>query len=125
MPFFSGNPSIAAGATIDLLNNTVAPARPWKYNRAPYDGICEVMIRSVGTPATALRQQITVGSDEVQQDSLVSAGGVAQNLPARLATEPVTFSVRQGDVISLVVTNPGVGAIECAFTCELTRKGGG
>lgn len=121
MPFFSGNPSIAAAATIDLLNNTTAPARPWKYNRAPYDGICEVMIRSVGAPATALRQSITVGSDEVQQDSLVMAGGSTQQLPSRLNVEPVTFTVKQGDVISLVVANPGAGAIEVGFTCELTR----
>jgi len=120
MPFYNGSVSIAAGATIDLLNNTVSPERPWKYNRAPYNGLVEVMLQG---PTTGLRQSITVGSDEVQQDSPVSAGGTINVMPARLSREPVTFKVMQGDTISLIIQNPTAGALTVQFTCELTRAG--
>jgi len=123
MAFFAGNPTIGIGASVDLFDNPTAPNRPWKYNRAPYDALAEVMVRSVGAPATALRMLLTVGSDEEVQDSLVGAGGVAQNLPNRLTTEPITFSVMKGDVLSCVISNPGAGAIEVGFVMELTRKG--
>lgn len=121
MPFFSVQASIAAGATIDLLNLTAGVTTPWKYNRAPYAGICEAMLRSVGAPAIGLSARITVGSDEIMQTSPVGAGGVAQSLPSRLNVEPITFTVDQGDVLSCLVTNPNVGAIEVDATFELTR----
>lgn len=120
MPFYNGSVSLAAGATIDLLNNTTSPERPWKYNRAPYDGMVEVMLQG---PATGLRQTITVGSDEVQQDSPVSAGGTINVMPSRLNREPITFRVQQGDVIGLIVSNPTAGALTVQFTVELTRAG--
>lgn len=119
MPMYQGSVSVAAGATIDLLNNTTSPERPWKYNRAPYNGILEVMLQG---PATGLRQSITVGSDEVMQDSPVSAGGTINVIPSRLNREPVTFTVQQGDVIGLIVSNPTGGALTVQFSVELTRK---
>ena len=121
MPFFPVSLSIAAGATVDLLNTTSGIVTPWKYNRAPYKGILEVMCRSVGAPATPLNQRMTVGSDEVVQQGLLGAGGTAQNLPSRLNCEPITVEVDQGDVISYIVNNPGAGAIEVDATFELTR----
>src|SRR5574337_1594121 len=108
MPFYQGSVSVAAGATVDLLNNTTSPERPWKYNRAPYNGVVEVMLQA---PTTGLRQSITVGSDEVVQDSPVSLGGTAGVMPARLSREPITFKVTQGDVIGVIITNPTAGAL--------------
>jgi len=119
MAFFSQAFSLAAGASVDLLNTTQGVVTPWKYNRAPYDGIMEVMIRAA---AVGVTQRITAGSDEIQQESPTSAGGTADVLPARLATEPVTFSVVQGDVISVIVRNTTVGAITVQATFELTKK---
>lgn len=121
MPFFPVQISIAAGATVDILNTTSGLVTPWKYNRAPYRGVLEVMCRSVGAPATALNQVMTVGSDEVVQQGLLGAGGTAQNLPSRLNCEPITVEVEQGDVLSYKVNNPGAGAIEIDATFELTR----
>lgn len=123
MPFFAVQRSIAAGATVDLLNDTAGVTTPWKYNRAPYPGVMETMIRAVGAPATGLFARITVGSDEIMQNSPIGAGGVAQSLPSRLNVEPITFTCDQGDVISVLVTNPGAGAIEVDATFELTKKG--
>jgi hypothetical protein len=119
MPFYQGSVSVAAGATVDVLNNTTSPERPWKYNRAPYNGVVEIMCQG---PATGLRQSITVGSDEVMQDSPVSAGGTINVMPSRLNREPVTFKVQQGDVISLVIANPTAGALTAQFSVELTRS---
>lgn len=121
MPFFPVQLSIAAGATVDLLNTTSGIVTPWKYNRAPYRGVLEVMCKAVGAPATALNQVMTVGSDEVVQQGLLGGGGTAANLPARLSTEPITVEVEQGDVLSYKVNNPGAGAIEVDATFELTR----
>jgi len=118
MPFYQGSVSIAAGATIDLLNNTTSPERPWKYNRAPYNGMLEVMLQG---PATGLRHSLTLGSDEIVQDSPVSAGGTLNVMPARLSREPITTRVQQGDVIGLIVSNPTAGALTVQFTAELTK----
>ena len=121
MPFFAAQLSIGAGATVDLLNTTSGITTPWKYNRAPYRGVLECMVRAVGAPATGLNARMTVGSDEVMQQSPIGAGGTAQSLPSRLNVEPITCEVEQGDVISFLVTNPGAGAIEVDATFELTR----
>lgn len=122
MPFFGVQLSIAAGATVDLLNTTAGTTTPWKYNRAPYAGIVETMLRAVGAPAVPLTARITVGSDEIMQQSQIGAGGTAQSLPSRLNVEPITYTVDQGDVISCLVTNPNAGAIEVDATFELTRS---
>lgn len=122
MPFFAVQTTVGAGATVDLLNQTAGITTPWKYNRAPYAGIVEAMIRAVGAPATGLNARITVGSDEILQQSPIGAGGVAQSLPSRLNVEPITFEVDQGDVISVLITNPGAGPIEVDATFELTRR---
>jgi hypothetical protein len=121
MPFFATVQTIAAGASVDLLNVTVGITRPWKYNRAPYSGILEVMVRAAAVGCTL---QITAGSDEVEQESPISAGGTAGVLPARLATEPITFTVQQGDVISVVATNTTGAGVEVQATFELTRAKG-
>jgi len=119
MAFFSAAFSLAAGASVDLLNTTQGTTTPWKYNRAPYDGIMEVMLRAAAVGCVA---RVTAGTDEIMQESPVSAGGTADVLPARLATEPITFSVVQGDVLSVLVRNTTGGAITIQATFELTRK---
>jgi len=119
MPFFSWSRAIAIGATdtpLDATGNT------WKYNRAPYDGIVEIIHRAT---LTGLLVTITAGSDEVQQESPVSAGGTLGVLTGRLNAEPVTFTVKAGDVIGVRYRNTNAGANQVDGTIELTRKGGG
>jgi len=119
MPFFSYSRAVAAVATdtpLDATGNT------WKYNRAPYDGVVEVLHRAT---AVGVVVTITAGSDEVQQESPISAGGTAGVLTGRLNVEPVTFTVKGGDVIGVRYRNTTGGAINVEGTVELTRKGGG
>lgn len=118
MPGFGGSLSIGAGATADLLNTTSGILRPWKYNRAPYNGMCELMLR---TTAVGVNYQVTSGSDEIVQQSPVQSGGTAGVTPSRLNTEPVTFLANQGDVISIPVTNTTAGALTVDFWIEITR----
>lgn len=119
MAFFSFSQSVAAAATATPLDQT---GNTWKYNRAPYDGMVEIIHR---TTLTGMLVTITAGSDEVQQESPVSAGGVAGVLTGRLNVEPVTFSVKAGDVIGLRYRNTNAGANQLDGSVELTRKGGG
>lgn len=116
MPFFTYSASLAAGATVnplDISGNT------WKYNRAPYDGVVELMANSTGAGGIVLT--LTAGSDEIMQESPITGGGTAGTLPARLSTEPITFSVKAGDVIQPRFRNPTGGALTLNFTIELTR----
>lgn len=119
MAFFTWSQTVAAGATYQPLTQA---NNEWKYNRAPYDGVVEIIhdAAAVGMVVT-----ITAGSDEIQQESPVGAGGTAGVLRGRLNQEPVTFTVKAGDVIGVRIRNPTGGGIAYQGTIELTRKGGG
>lgn len=117
MAFFSWSASVAAGASFNPLE---VSGNTWKYNRAPYDALAEVIHRAT---AVGMVVAITTGSDEVQQESPVSAGGTAGVLTGRLNVEPVTFLAQQGDVMRVVYRNTTVGAINVDGTIELTRRG--
>lgn len=117
MAFYSWSASVAAGATFNPLEVT---GNTWKYNRAPYPGLVEVIHRAT---AVGMVVSITSGSDEVQQESPVSAGGTAGVLTGRLNVEPVTFSVDGGDTIRVVYRNTTAGAITVDGTIELTPRG--
>jgi len=119
MPFFAWSRAITTGATDTPLD---ASGNTWKYNRAPYDGVVEILHRAT---AVGMVVTITAGSDEVQQESPISAGGTAGTLTGRLNVEPVTFTVKAGDVIGLRYRNTTGGTITVDGTIELTRKGGG
>lgn len=119
MAFFSWSSAIGIGATLTPLD---VSGSTWKYNRAPYDGVVEILHRATGTGVLVT---ITAGSDEVQQESPISAGGTTGTLTGRLNVEPVTFTVKAGDVIGLRYRNTNAGALNVDGTIELTRKGGG
>lgn len=114
MAFFAWSASVAAGAQFSPLDATPK----WKYVYAPYDGVCEVLHRATGVGVVA---QLTAGSDEIQQESPVSAGGTAGVLTGRLNVEPVTFTVKAGDLISVNYRNTSAGALNVDGTIELTR----
>jgi hypothetical protein len=116
MAFFSWTSSVGAGATFNPLE---VSGNTWKYNRAPYAGLVEVIHNAT---ATGVVVAITAGSDEIMQESPVSGGGTAGTLVGRLTVEPVTFMVNAGDVIRVVYRNPTAGAITVNGTIELTRK---
>jgi len=117
MAFFSWSSAMLTGTTLNPLE---VSGNTWKYNRAPYDGLVEILHRAT---AVGMVVSITSGSDEIQQESPVSAGGVAGTLTGRLNVEPVTFMVNAGDVIRVVYRNPTGGTITVDGTIELTRRG--
>lgn len=118
MAFFSWSASIAAGASLNPLD---VSGSSWKYQYAPYDAVAEVIHRASGVSMVA---QITAGSDEIQQESPVSAGGTAGTLTGRLNVEPVTFKVKAGDLIQIRYRNTSAGALNIDGTIELTKMGG-
>ena len=116
MAFFTHSAVLAAAATINPLD---VSGNTWKYNRAPYAGTVEIICNSTGVGGILLT--LTSGSDEIMQESPISGGGVAGTLPARLTTEPITFSVQPGDVIQPRFRNPTAGPLTLNFSIELTR----
>jgi hypothetical protein len=117
MAFFTWSRSVAAGASDNPL---AVSGNDWKYNRAPYDAIIEVMQR---TTAAGVVSTITAGSDEIMQECPMSAGGTAGVFTGRLNLEPITFTVKAGDVIQLRNRNTTAGALTVDGTIEMTRKG--
>lgn len=118
MAFFSWSESVAAGASFQPLSQQDAT---WKYQYAPYDAIAEVLHRATGVDVVC---QITAGSDEIQQESPISAGGTTGVLTGRLNVEPITFKVKAGDLIVIRYRNTSAGALNVDGTIELTRMGG-
>lgn len=117
MAFFSWS---AAMLTATSLNPLDVSGASWKYQYAPYDCIAEVIHRAT---AVGIVVQITSGSDEVQQESPLSAGGTAGTLTGRLNVEPVTFRVKAGDLIQVRYRNTTGGTITVDGTIELTKQG--
>lgn len=115
MAFFTWTQSIAAGASFQPLQ---ASDNTWKYQYAPYDAICEIIQNAT---AIGVVSTISSGSDEIQQESAVSAGGTSGVLVGRLTVEPITFKVKAGDLIVVRLRNTTVGAVIANGTVEMTR----
>lgn len=118
MAFFTWSQSIAAGASFQPLDQQSAT---WKYQYAPYNAIAELLHRAT---AIGVVVQITAGSDEIQQESPVSAGGTAGVQTGRLNVEPVTFKVAAGDLMQIRYRNTSGGAVTVDGTIELTKMAG-
>jgi len=117
MAFFAWSSSVAAGGSFGPLDQS---GNSWKYQYAPYDCICEVIHRGTGAGVVV---QITSGSDEIQQESPLSAGGTAGVLTGRLNVEPVTFKAKAGDLIQVRYRNTTAGALTVDGTIEMTKVG--
>jgi len=118
MAFFSWTQSVAAGASFQPLDQSSAT---WKYQYAPYDAICEVIHNAT---AIGVVTQATAGSDEIQQESPVSAGATAGVLTGRINVEPLTFKVKAGDLIQIRYRNTSGGAVTVNGTIEMTKLAG-
>lgn len=113
MPYFTWSQALAAGATFDPLDSA-----GWMYRYVPYPAIVEVIDRATAVGVVVTR---TFGSDTIQQESPVSAGGTAGVIPSRLNIEPVTEKANGTDLLRVVYRNTTGGAVNVEGLIELTR----
>lgn len=110
MPQFPFTLSVAAGATYQ-------PLAGWQYEYLPYPALVEVGINAaaVGVVAT-----ISSGSDVLQEESPVQAGGVAGVIPSPLNTPYMADEAAAGDRIKISARNTTGGAIVVNGICRVT-----
>lgn len=111
--FFSWSESMATGTQLNPLDIS---GRAYKNRVAPFDCMVEVMHRAT---LVSVRCVITVGNEEVQASSPVSAGGTAGVFTGRLNLEPVTFRANKGDEIQINYTNGNAGTVNVDGTIEM------
>jgi len=113
MPAFPFNANVAAGATYYPLQN-------WQYRFPPQKALLEVMVNAA---AVGVVQNLTTGPESiVQAESVVSAGGTAGVIPARLNNEPIVDMVESGQEIVHAIRNTTGGAIQVQGVAILTYK---
>lgn len=113
MPTFTWTQSIPAGATFDPID-----AAGWMYRYLPYPAVIEV-IDNAG--AVGVVKAVTFGSDTIQQESPVTAGGVTGVIPSRLNVEPITEKGAASDLLRVVYRNTSGGAVVVNGIIQLTR----
>lgn len=110
---FTASASLAAGATVN-------PVSPWQFRFPPKPSLLEVLINAT---AAGIVQNLTTGPESiVQAESVVSAGGTAGVLPARLNNEPIVDAVDPGEEIVHNLRNTTGGAITFNAVYILTYK---
>lgn len=115
MAFFTWNLTMATGTSTNPLDQTGAE---WKYKYLPFPCVVEILHRAT---VTGVLVQITAGSDEIQQESPVSAGGTDGVLTGRLNVEPVTFKASGGDLILIRYRNTNAGNAIIQGSIEITK----
>lgn len=114
MPMFTTSAALAAGAIVN-------PLASWQYRFPPKASLLEVMINAT---AVGIVQNLTTGAESiVQAESVVSAGGTAGVLPARLNNEPIVDAVDPGEEIVHTLRNTTGGAVTFNAVYILTYKG--
>lgn len=113
MPSFTWTQSIAAGATFDPIDSA-----GWMYRYLPYAAVIELITNAT---AVGVVVGITFGSDTIQQESPVSAGGTAGVIPSRLNIEPITEKGQPSDLLRVTYRNTTAGAVTVNGIIQLTR----
>lgn len=113
MPSFTWSQAVGIGATLDVIDQL-----GWMYRYLPYPALVEVIDRATLTGLLVTR---TFGSDTIQQESPVSSGGTAGQIPSRLAVEPVTEKANASDLLRIVYRNTNAGANQVDGIIQITR----
>lgn len=113
MPMFTFTSNVAAAATY-------LPLSTWQFRFPPKKSLLEVLVNA---EAVGCVMNLTTGSESiVQAESVVSAGGTAGVLPARLNVEPIVDAVDPGEEIVLSIRNTTVAAIDVQGIAILTYQ---
>jgi len=100
MPRLIINQALGAGATAFPLNN-------WQYEYLPWPAVCKVILRS--TVATD-RATITSGSETIQEESPLPAGGVAGQTPTDFNTPAAVWQGAYNDRLKILLRNTGAAS---------------
>jgi len=101
VPNLTWSQSIAAGATFNPLDG-------WQYEYMPLGAVLQLLHRAT---AVGLVCTFTAGSDTLQEEAPVSAGGTTGVLPSPLDVPVIEDAVAAGDRIKLRYRNTTGGAI--------------
>jgi len=113
MPTFTWTQSVAAGATFDPIDS-----QGWMYRYLPYPALVEIIHNAT---LVSMLVGLTFGSDTIQQESPVSAGGVSGVIPSRFAIEPVAEKANASDLIRISYRNTNAGANIVNGIIQITR----
>ncbi len=101
MPSLLWSQSVAAGATF-------LPLAGWQYEYVPAGGSIRILHRAT---AVGMKVTTTSGSDTLQENSPVPAGGTAGSTPSEFNVPVTVDDVAAGDRLKINYTNPTGGAI--------------
>jgi len=113
VPNFTWSQAILTGATFDPIDSA-----GWMYRYLPYNAVVEIFDRATAVGLVVTR---TFGSDTIQQESPVCAGGTAGVIPSRLNVEPVTEKASQTDLLRILYRNTTGGTITVDGQIQITR----
>jgi hypothetical protein len=113
MPAFAWSQSIAAGATFSPLVGT-------NYQYVPRPGVVKYIHRAT---AVGVVSTIKSGSDELQQEAPVPAGGTAGFTPSEFNVPPIVDKVEAGDQQIITYRNTTAGAITVDGFIDYTPLG--
>ena len=110
MSFLTWSQSIAAGGVFNPLDG-------WNYEQLPAPGIISILHRAT---AVGLVVTITSGSDQLQQEAPVPAGGTAGFTPSVQNVPAISDGVEAGDRLAIRYRNPTAGAITVDGSVDYT-----
>lgn len=114
MPSFPFTALVAAGATYEPLTG-------WQYEYLPFPAMVEILLNAtaVGVVAT-----VTSGSDTLQEESPVQAGGAAGVIPSPLNTPALQDAASAGDRMKIRARNTTGGGITVNGIINITPLAG-
>jgi hypothetical protein len=74
----------------------------WQYEYAPFHAAVKILTRTTGAAGTVV-QQVSSGSQTIQERSPMQVGGTAGVTPSELNTSPITFVAAAGDRLKLSI----------------------
>ena len=100
MPRLIFSTALGAGATARPLDG-------WQYEYLPYPAVCKIIMRS--TVATD-RATVTSGSETIQEESPISAGGVLGQTPTDFNAPAVQWMGAYNDRLKILLRNTGAAS---------------